>query len=60
MTTDEIRVLRETECFAVVDRGPLWYARLSTEQTAELAEWHTAWLDAPETGVIPERLDWLE
>ena len=59
MTAEEIRQAREVECFKIADRGPLWYDGLTMEQLEELRVWHRAWLAAPETGVIPERLVWI-
>ena len=56
----DIRKRREKECFPVINRGSLWYEKLSEEQDAELREWYQTWLDAPETGVIPDRPLWLE
>lgn len=56
---DLIRSRRETECFAVINRGQLWYELLTPEQKTELQIWYQAWLDAPSTGVIPERPAWL-
>ena len=55
-----IRFQRETECFSVINRGALWYDKLTDEQKAELAAWYQAWLDAPQTKVIPARLEWLK
>ena len=55
-----IRSMRETECFSVVNRGQLWYDKLSDEQKQELSEWYEAWLDAPETKVIPNKLSWID
>lgn len=55
-----IRLQRETECFPVINRGELWYAKLSDEQKAELSAWYEAWLNAPQTLVIPETLEWLK
>lgn len=54
-----IRFQRETECFPVINRGELWYAKLTTEQKSELASWYQAWLDAPQTGIIPAKPEWL-
>ena len=62
-TEEQRRILRkrrETECFTVVDRGPLWFARLSQPQTLELEQWYQAWLDATETMVAPDRPAWLK
>lgn len=57
--TAEIRARREAECFVLINRGALWYERLTDEQRTELDEWYQAWLDAPETGIAPEPLDWI-
>lgn len=54
-----IRLQRETECFSVINRGELWYAKLTTEQKSELASWYQAWLDAPQTLVEPTAPEWL-
>ena len=56
---EEIRTRREKECFPVINRGQLWYSRLTEEQKAELDTWYQAWLDAPDTRIIPEPLDWV-
>ncbi len=56
----EIRLRRETECFAVINRGKLWYDRLSVVQEVQLADWYEAWLNAPETLVVPERPSWID
>lgn len=55
-----LRQRRQTECFAFVNRGQLWYATLSVKQLAELTAWYTAWLKVTETKTIPERPAWLE
>ena len=54
-----IRRLREKECFPIINRGQLWYANLSPEQLAELSNWYSNWLDAPETLTIPDAPGWL-
>lgn len=54
-----VRARRERECFSVINRGKLWYDRLSNEQLLELEKWYQAWLDATETGVIPARPRWI-
>lgn len=56
---DYIRARRKQECFPVVNRGLCWYNFLSGEQLAELKAWNRAWLDAPETGIIPDMLPWI-
>ena len=55
-----IRRRRETECFAYINRGELWYSLLTEEQKAELANWYLSWLDAPETQTIPAPPVWLD
>ena len=55
-----LRHLRETECFSVINRGELWYQRLTLDQKTELAAWYQAWLDAPQTGIVPQNLNWIK
>ena len=55
----ELRRRRQEECFPVIDRGKPWYDSLTAEQYQELLTWRQSWLDAPETGVAPERPEWL-
>ena len=57
---DDLRVKRAEVCFPVINRGALWYDKLTEEQKAELSVWYQAWLDAPETGIIPTAPTWLE
>lgn len=54
-----IRQLRRKECFDITDRAA-WYDALTQEQKAEVQSWRKAWLDAPETGIIPERPKWIK
>lgn len=56
---DNIKYRREVECFAIVNRGQVWYNTLSKTQKTELQNWYEAWLDAPQTLVIPEKPEWL-
>ena len=56
---DRVRTMRNDECFSVVDR-PLWLDSLSEEHLVEIKEWYRAWLDAPNTMVIPEKPSWLK
>lgn len=60
LTPDIIRDKRQRECFIFINRGDLWYKHLSDEQKEELDIWYQAWLDAPETKVIPTKPEWLE
>ena len=55
-----LRIMRQDECFSVVNRGNLWYHKLNREQLTELDEWYQAWLDAPQTKIVPEKPIWLK
>lgn len=55
-----LRKLREKECFELINRGELWYKRLTDEQKAELDVWYQSWLDVTETLEIPNKPDWLK
>lgn len=57
---NEIRARRERECFAVINRGKLWYDGLTPSQVDEMGKWYRAWLDAPETLTAPDRPGWLD
>lgn len=54
-----LRSQREKICFPYINRGELWYSRLSNTQKAELSTWCQAWLDITETKIIPETPIWL-
>ena len=54
-----IRRLREKKVFPIIDR-PLWLKSLTDTQLAEIEAWRQAWLDAPNTLVIPNTPSWLE
>ena len=54
-----IRERRKTECFSVINRGFLWYNRLTEKQLDELDRWYQTWLDATKTGVVPEAPEWI-
>lgn len=54
-----LRSQREKICFPYINRGDLWYNRLSDVQIAELNTWYQAWLDVTETKIIPEAPEWL-
>ncbi len=56
---EALRELRERECFAIINRGQLWYDLLTDEQKADLSEWYRAWLDITSTMMIPKRPTWL-
>ena len=54
-----MRNIRST-IFRIINRGQLWYENLSNEQLEELRIWYYAWLDYPETKIIPPTPQWLE
>lgn len=56
----EMRHRREKECFSYINRGSFWYDTLTEQQKAELRAWYRAWLDAPQTLVVPTKPSWLE
>lgn len=56
---ERARLLRETKCFPVINRGVLWYNKLTDEQYTELTNWYNAWLDVTETLVIPDTPVWI-
>ena len=58
-TKEKLRKQRQDECFSVVNRGRLWYNRLSIEQYAELELWYDAWLNVTETLNIPKCPTWI-
>ena len=55
----DLRYQREQLCFSYINRGELWYSRLTTEQKEELETWYQAWLDVTETKVVPTAPEWL-
>lgn len=55
-----LRTQREKICFPVINRGELWYSKLSSEQKEELSTWYQAWLDVTKTKVVPQMLEWLK
>lgn len=62
-----LREMRQEDCFSVINRGILWYERLTTEQKEELKTWYQAWLDVTEETnkdengnyIIPIKPSWL-
>lgn len=54
-----IREQRAKICFPIINRGRLWYDRLTEEQVAELRDWYSAWLDAPDTLIVPKTPEWV-
>ena len=54
-----LRSQREKTCFQYINRGYMWYSRLTDKQKDELETWYQAWLDVTETRAIPEMPEWL-
>ena len=54
-----LRFQRENVCFPYINRGYLWYNRLTVEQKEELEIWYQAWLNVTDTKVIPATPEWL-
>lgn len=54
-----LRTQRNNECFPYINRGYLWYSKLTDEQKEELASWYQAWLDVTDTKVVPNIPVWL-
>ena len=67
---NNLRDRREAECFIYINRGALWYNKLSTIQQQELEVWYRAWLDVPQVYletkptdiemIIPTKPNWLK
>ena len=58
-TVKMLRKRREETCFPVINRGKLWYERLTNEQYGELRQWYQAWLDVTKTKIIPYTPKWV-
>lgn len=54
-----LREQRAKVCFPVINRGKLWYDKLTPLQLGELKSWYQAWLDAPITLEYPVEPVWL-
>ena len=55
----DLRSQREKACFPYINRGYLWYSKLTEEQKVELDAWYQAWLDVTKTKVVPAVPEWL-
>lgn len=58
--SERLRYRRSEECFPIVNRGALWYDKLTDEQKEELSSWYEEWLNAPATGIIPSKPTWID
>ena len=54
-----LRELREKECYAYVNRGELWYKRLTENQKQEVDAWYQQWLDVTITLIEPIKPSWI-
>ena len=59
-TLNGYRQQREKDCFPIINRGELWYDRLTDLQREELQLWYQAWLDVTKTQTIPVKPEWLK
>lgn len=57
---NELRSLREVECFSVINRGSLWYENLCVEEYVQLKEWYQKWLDVTQSKVVPDKPVWIK
>ena len=55
-----LRKKRERDCFPIINRGKLWYDKLSDAQKSELDSWYTAWLNVTVTMSEPAKPAWLK
>ena len=55
----DLRETRSQKCFSIVNRGQMWYNRLTESQKQELQDWYEAWLNVTDTLVEPETPEWL-
>lgn len=56
---NNLRAQREEECFPTINRGQLWYNKLTQDQITQLNSWYQAWLDVTVTKIIPTKPSWL-
>ena len=57
---DMYRFIRSQVCFPVINRGQLWYDKLTDEQKEELSKWYNDWLNVTETLIEPKTPEWLK
>lgn len=55
----DLRSQRDKLCFPYINRGYLWYNKLTKAQKTELDSWYQAWLDVTETRLVPDAPEWL-
>lgn len=57
---EELRNAREIICFTIINRGKLWYDKLTKSQLNELNIWYHEWLDVTQTKQIPKKPSWIK
>ena len=57
---EQLRERRKVECFTYINRGSVWYTRLTEEQYDEINLWYQAWLNVTETLEAPKKPEWLK
>lgn len=57
---ENLRYLREKECFSIVNRGTVWYKTLTEMQLSEIENWYKKWLDVTITKIIPTKPSWIK
>ena len=65
---NNLRILREEQCFSIVNRGLVWYAQIDNSQNLELTRWYKEWLDITDKytevvdvlTIIPNKPEWLK
>lgn len=59
---DQKIILGRADCFAIVNRGALWYDLLTETQKLELKTWYQEWLDITDKPLeyIPVKPDWIK
>ena len=55
----DLRDKREEICFSVINRGQLWYDRLTDKQRQELKKWYEEWLYVTHSMKPPDIPRWL-
>ena len=57
---DELRAMREKECFPIINRGKFWYDALTESEREDLKVWYSQWLDVTKTLIVPSKPIWLK
>lgn len=65
---NNLRQMREEECFSIINRGLAWYSKISVDQNLELNRWYNQWLDITNSyfddvdvaSIIPIKPSWLK